>query len=309
MCNKDPHQPPGMEEDGGASHTIGNKAGTRRAWTYVEEEALLDALDAVVVSGGRADNGFKSGTFIHLEKLINQKLPNCGLKASPHIDSKIRKWKKQYGLMFDMLNTSGFGWNDVKKCVEVDSDEVWNSYVQFHNAVRNWRGKPFPLYERLANIFGKDRATGHGAQTPADMEDEANQEEIRDDDNEMDDGCSPISATPPSSSQHTARAHSQPPSRKRSRSEGDLQAGIDKIANLISQSFENMNTIAQRMFDNKEDRFDISDELATMGLSVEEELLALELILKEPHNISVFKSSRGERKVTFVHMLLHRAQG
>ncbi|KAH9684742.1 Myb DNA-bind 3 domain-containing protein [Citrus sinensis] len=151
-----------MEEDGGASHTIGNKAGTRRAWIYVEE-ALLDALDALVVSGGRADNGFKSGTFIHLEKVINQKLPNCGLKASPHIDSKIRKWKKQYGLMFDLLNTSGFGCNDVKKCVEVDSDEVWNSYVQSHNAVRNWRGKPFPLYERLANIFGKDRATGHGA--------------------------------------------------------------------------------------------------------------------------------------------------
>ncbi|KAH9723879.1 Myb DNA-bind 3 domain-containing protein [Citrus sinensis] len=286
-----------MKKDGGASHTIGNKVGTRRAWTYVEEEALLDALDAVVVSGGRANNGFKSGIFIHLEK------------ASPHIDSKIRKWKKQYRLMFDMLNTSGFGWNDVKKCIEVDSDEVWNSYVQSHNAVKNWRGKPFPLYERLANIFGKDCATGHGAQTPADMEDEANQEEIRDDDNEMDDGCSPISATPPSSSQHTTRAHSQPPSRKRSRSEGDLQAGIDKIANLISQSFENMNTIAQRMFDNKEDRFDISDELATMGLSVEEELLALELILKEPHNISVFKSSRGERKVTFVHMLLHRVQG
>ena len=63
------------------------------------------------------------------------------------------------------------------------------------------------------------------------------------------------------------------------------------------------------MFDNKEDRFDIFYELATMRLSVEEELLALELILKQPHNISVFKFSRGESKVTFVHMLLHRAQG
>ena len=41
-----------------------------------------------------------------------------------------------------------------------------------------------------------------------------------------------------------------------------------------------MNTIAQRMFDNKEDRFDIFDELTTMRLSIEEELLALELILK-----------------------------
>ena len=67
-----------MEEDGGASHTIGNNASLRRAQTYVEEEAVLDALDVVVVSGGRIDNGFKSGTFIHLEKLINQKLPNCG---------------------------------------------------------------------------------------------------------------------------------------------------------------------------------------------------------------------------------------
>ena len=60
------------------------------------------------------------------------------LKASPHIDSKIRKWKKQYGLMFDMLNTSGFGWNDVKKCVEVDSDEVWNSYVQVREIFKSF---------------------------------------------------------------------------------------------------------------------------------------------------------------------------
>ena len=70
-----------------------------------------------------------------------------------------------------------------------------------------------------------------------------------------------------------------------------------------------MNTLAQCMFDNKKDCFDIFDELATMRLSVEAELLALGLILKKPHNISIFKSSKGERKVTFVHMLLYRAQG
>ncbi|KAK9187346.1 hypothetical protein WN944_018738 [Citrus x changshan-huyou] len=57
-----------------------------------------------------------------------------------------------------------------------------------------------------------------------------------------------------------------------------------------------MNTLAQCMFHNKKDCFDIFDELATMRLSVEAKLLALELILKEPHNISIFKSSRGERK-------------
>lgn len=54
-----------------------------------------------------------------------------------------------------------------------------------------------------------------------------------------------------------------------SRSNGDLHAKINKIADLINQSVKNINTIAQRMLDNKEDRFDISDELATVGLSVE----------------------------------------
>lgn len=32
-----------------------------------------------------------------------------------------------------MLNTSGFGWNNVRKCVEVDNEEVWKSYVKLAN--------------------------------------------------------------------------------------------------------------------------------------------------------------------------------
>lgn len=35
-------------------------------------------------------------------------------------------------MVVDMINTSGFAWNDVKKCVEVDSDDAWQTYVQVH---------------------------------------------------------------------------------------------------------------------------------------------------------------------------------
>ncbi|PON79552.1 hypothetical protein TorRG33x02_235610 [Trema orientale] len=38
-----------------------------------------------------------------------------------------------------------------------------------------WRDKPFPLYERLANIFGANYGTGKGAETPADVVDELDQ--------------------------------------------------------------------------------------------------------------------------------------
>ena len=120
----------GMETEG-PSHTTGNKIGSRWAWTKDEEEAMFNILDAVVANGGRADNDtFKSGSYKYIENELEKLLPGSGLKAYPHIDSKIRIWKKSYGVIFDMLNTSGFGWNEVRKCVVVDNDEVWRSYVE-----------------------------------------------------------------------------------------------------------------------------------------------------------------------------------
>ncbi|XP_048332222.2 uncharacterized protein LOC112490554 isoform X4 [Ziziphus jujuba] len=73
-----------------------------------------------------------------------------------------------------MLNKSGFEWNDFLKCVEVDSDEVWKAYVQSNPSAKAWKGKLFPMYERLATIFEKDQATGHGAQTPINMVNDLN---------------------------------------------------------------------------------------------------------------------------------------
>ena len=63
------------------------------------------------------------------ERSLSDMYPQSSLKANPHIGSKLKRWKKQYGIIYDMLNKSGFGWNDSLKCVEVDSDEAWRSYV------------------------------------------------------------------------------------------------------------------------------------------------------------------------------------
>ena len=65
-----------------------------------------------------------------MENKLEKLLQRSGFKTYPHIDSKIRIWKKSFGVIFDMLKTSGFGWNDERKCVVVDSEEVWRSYVE-----------------------------------------------------------------------------------------------------------------------------------------------------------------------------------
>ncbi|KAK0604300.1 hypothetical protein LWI29_014283 [Acer saccharum] len=101
------------------------KKGNRRAWSKVEEEALLTILENTIKDEARCDtSSFKVGTMTQIEKTPTTMLPDSGLRANPHINSKMRLWKKQYSIVYDMLNVSGFGWNDIKKCVEVDSNDV-----------------------------------------------------------------------------------------------------------------------------------------------------------------------------------------
>ncbi|KAK3188334.1 hypothetical protein Dsin_027895 [Dipteronia sinensis] len=69
-----------------------------------------------------------------IEKTLTTMLLDYGLRANSHIDSKMRLWEKQYDIVYDMLNVSGFGWNDIKKCVGVDSNDVWEVYVHMLTA-------------------------------------------------------------------------------------------------------------------------------------------------------------------------------
>lgn len=120
-----------MEGGGNSQNVEQEKKGIRRTWTKQEEDALVSILEDLVRQGYRYDNGsFKPGTTYIIEKALSNVCPTSGLKANPHIDSKMKVWKKQYSIVFDMLSKSGFRWNDINKCVEVDSDEAWHSYVQ-----------------------------------------------------------------------------------------------------------------------------------------------------------------------------------
>ncbi|KAL5550524.1 hypothetical protein UlMin_000743, partial [Ulmus minor] len=110
---------------------IMNPKGTRRVWTIDEEEALLKILEDVVTQGSLCDSGcLKPGTMTVIELALKNLCPESGLKAVPHIESKLRKWKKHYRIISDMLTQNGFSWNDAKKCVEVDNYETWQSYLQ-----------------------------------------------------------------------------------------------------------------------------------------------------------------------------------
>ncbi|XP_048328646.2 uncharacterized protein LOC125422174 [Ziziphus jujuba] len=175
-----------------------------------------------------------------IERRLAEICHNSRLRANPHSESKLKKWKKQYGIIYDMLNKSGFGWNDSFKCVEVDSDKVWKAYVQSNPSAKAWRGKPFPMYERLATIFGKDRAAGHGVQTPIDMVNDLNLDSGNEQFNDM---CSPMSMN---------EIHSEPSTRPKSR--GKRKSGL-KDDDIVS-GFGN---VAEKLFDKLAAKLDKSE--------------------------------------------------
>ncbi|GJS92966.1 gypsy type transposase [Tanacetum coccineum] len=93
----------------------------KRTWTAEEDQKLIEALMAV-------------------QNLLDISILNPGLKADPHIKSRLKTWRTKFSIMHDMVfgsNTSGFGW-DTEKCVLTAPDDVWDSYLKNLDSVKNW---------------------------------------------------------------------------------------------------------------------------------------------------------------------------
>lgn len=67
------------------------------------------ALHDIVAGGWKADNYFRPGHSKMIYNFLKREIPNTELKVSPHINSKVSTWKRDYGSLSLMLNRSGIG--------------------------------------------------------------------------------------------------------------------------------------------------------------------------------------------------------
>ncbi|XP_040948430.1 uncharacterized protein At2g29880 isoform X3 [Gossypium hirsutum] len=110
--------------------------------------------------------------------MLEKALPNAMLKAKPNIESRIRLLKREWSIVYDMLNgqnNSGFGWDEHRQLV-VAEDAVWDSYS--HKEFAQFRHRTFLYYNQLTAIYARDRATGKDAQTAVDVFEEINAEDV-----------------------------------------------------------------------------------------------------------------------------------
>ncbi|KAK9940185.1 hypothetical protein M0R45_016856 [Rubus argutus] len=73
-----------------------------------------------------------------------------------------------------VMRFSGFSWNDEKKMI-ICEKELHDGWVKSHPAAKGMWMKPFPHFDNLGNVFGKDRANGKQAASATDFVDEIDQ--------------------------------------------------------------------------------------------------------------------------------------
>ena len=60
-------------------------------------------VDLQNIGNYNADTGFKTGYLLELKRMIALKIPNCNIKGKPHIESRIKTFKKDWSTIFDMI--------------------------------------------------------------------------------------------------------------------------------------------------------------------------------------------------------------
>ncbi|KAL8474048.1 hypothetical protein ACS0TY_030775 [Phlomoides rotata] len=98
---------------------------------YIRKEMVFDPLkvgvDDYLSNQPVEENGFRAGFQRELEKGMRKIMPGIDIIANPHINSKIHVWKKDYGVLSDLLSKSGIGWNSTNSMIEIEDEGVWDS--------------------------------------------------------------------------------------------------------------------------------------------------------------------------------------
>ncbi|KAL2934901.1 D-alanine--D-alanine ligase [Bienertia sinuspersici] len=135
----------------------------KRYWTYEEDATLIRYLHELSCDPKwKSESGFKNGYMNKLKELIKSVFPNCGLKATPYIESRIKHWLEKYSAMVEKLSILGFGWDAEKKMLQVEK-AMFDEWT--HKKAKGLFGVPSTQFDTSAEIYAKDKAIGDACES------------------------------------------------------------------------------------------------------------------------------------------------
>ncbi|KAL1549625.1 hypothetical protein AAHA92_17704 [Salvia divinorum] len=294
-------------------------------WSDREEQILVVALLELVALGWKSDNGFRAGYLKRIEDSVRKEFPSSDIKGTPHVTSKITSWKKSYNSLQGILSRSGVGFN-VHNDFKIDcDDEQWAQIVQIDNHARFMRDRSWPFWEQWKIIFGKERATGGGAEN---MEDAAaavraeNAAHNQATDNEyhvsFDDfvveNTSPVATGPDNPEDSTSHTQQQVPQKtssdtKRKNSSGDA-AMMEFLGNLHAETNARLEIISARIgyeFDLGKARQEVFNMLGSVdGLSMDQRYELCDILGDKSQRLEIFMGMPVEARPGYVLRLIEQ---
>ena len=183
-------------------------------------------------------------------------------------------------------------------------------YFQYHKDVGGWRGKPFPRYERLAHVFGVDRAIRKAAKVPPAIVEEVSQEpKNQDHANAFDSKLEGDHLSTAKSEEFTSK------SKRRKREDDDkIVHGLDKFAatfkEVMQTSNEQIHLLVEYMKPkgNKKDEVrakkdELWAELLKLNLSTTNRIKALKFLMADSAELFL-ALDKEEEKLEFIMQLI-----
>ncbi|CAN6314934.1 unnamed protein product [Urochloa humidicola] len=134
-------------------------------WTDEMDAALLAVLVEHHNNGDHAQNGWKPHVYNAAIRNVREK---CGVEITKdNIASRCKTFDKHYEIISKILSQSGFGWDWENDKLLIDSDDVWNRYVEANKIAACYKTKVVKNWEAITTINSKDHANGEGARTGA----------------------------------------------------------------------------------------------------------------------------------------------
>ncbi|KVH98752.1 hypothetical protein Ccrd_023023, partial [Cynara cardunculus var. scolymus] len=157
--------------------------------------------------------------------------------------------------------------------------------------------KPFPAYERLKLVFGKDRATGNMAESATDALENMNME--NDDDFPTEVNVPPI-ISPPSTTSHSSIPNEGEGTSKKRKRTNEIFKLMDEIKNEIQEATYQMKRLVSVISDSTTKMDGLNNELKRIGLSVVEIIRMGKYFGDKPSQYHFWKGLADDVKLKFV---------